>query len=252
MASIDKYMWEELKANSQAEYEQRKQDLKTVVETFRPKLDAITSFDDFILFCKDFTASNQHTRPIGFWPEGRAVTAEDIALLQSLGYPEDFLQWHRQFGQTYLWLESTTIYPTERLIKELRDDWFALLTQNGYLLMTGDGGGNAVVYDMNSYPPAIKFADHETTYTSLSHLEELYSEEYEFWLDSATQEYVNRQGLDIAQIFDAQGNYRIDSIYVKQYLAQAMEIEPSMHFLEYLISHTIEGMDDVLHRYDIV
>lgn len=244
-------MWPEMKATSKEEYEAAKAALKQVIATAEPLLDSITSFDEFYAFCKEFVVLNKHDRPIQFWKDEPMATEEEIAELESYGYPADFIDWHRRYGQTHLWLESTMLYHTGLVLKNLKGDWNALLTHNRYLILTVDGGGSAFVFDMNQEPPQIKYADHETTYTRLDSLDELYSEMYGFWWDKGRGAYVNREGLDVDKVKDDEGNYRLDSPYVKQYLAEALESTGQSTFLGYLIESTQKGMANILHRYGI-
>lgn len=247
---FDKSDWQDLNAKSAEEFNQKREALKNCIAEERENLKQVSSIEEFYAFCKGFQAKSGTSRPIDLTEE--APKPASLAKLENYKYPEEFLDWHRKFGHVYCWLEAMKFQQTEAIVDELENDYYGLLTSNGYLFITSDGGGNGFFYDTHSSPVSIKFVDHEGYFSTDKYsLEDFYSEEMGYWFDEEENIQVNEQGIDSEKVFDKDKNYRLDSEYIQSYLAGCLEPTGHNTLLEFLVSKTLQGFDDALDRYKI-
>lgn len=243
-------LWEEIGATSEDKYQQAKTELKKLLARAKSNLAHVESFEDFLNFCEAFTRNNINSRPIEVI-KNKEIDHKLILNLEKYSYPADFLQWHKSFGNIYLWLESTKISQTIAVIEELQDSWSGLLTDNNFLFITSDGGGNGFYYsklDNNK----IYFLDHDEVITSSESddIEEIYSEFYDFWIDEEGG-VNNPKKLDVNKIFKSSNQYDTQSEYITNYIKKHMKEVKVDSFLNFLIIKTKEGFKNFLNRHDI-
>ncbi|WP_294823520.1 hypothetical protein, partial [uncultured Flavobacterium sp.] len=76
--------------------------------------------------------------------------------------------------------------------------------------------------------------DHETDYYEIPNLEEFYSSQYDFWLDSNSGEYHNPQNIKIDEVFTPDGEYILNSGYITDYFNKLEILTTTDNFLNLL------------------
>lgn len=244
---MNKYLKSITNAQDEVDYNFKKNHLKTIINEGLQMILNVKSVEDFYSFCINFIEKNPFSAPI--YIEGSILeeNLDHFAKLERLNYPNDFLQWHKNYGNIPFRLGFVRINPTKTVLESLKYD--NLLTAHNFINITRDGGGNAYVYDLNGNQPQIKRVNHATCYSHSDILDELYSEYYDFWYDEDTEEYHNPQKLDITDIYDKENEFSINSVYIKQYLLkdeESIEIININTFLEFLILKAKEALQEIL------
>lgn len=221
-----------------------------MVDEWKPKLESISSIQDFMEFCKSFEEKSGLGRPIGIDRSGE-IDVKQLEELKKYDYPPDFIDWHTHFGNYDLWLEGNvdslnTVINTLKRIKE--GDAEDLLLANGYLPLTSDGGGNFYLFDTNKQK--IAFADHDNVYMGSDSrlLWEMYGEFYDFWQEQDGT-YHNNKNLDLKQIFDSENQFIKTSPYIKKHLTKNIKGKGVTNFLGLLLKLTKRALEDIKHRY---
>ncbi|NOQ75215.1 MAG: hypothetical protein GQ574_24600 [Crocinitomix sp.] len=229
------------------EQQKNQQLLKDLILEEGKRINQINSFEDFHTFCLNFYFDSIFDRPINLTI--KKYDADLSKKLEAYNYPKDFIEWHSKFGNYQLWIELF-INSTEEIVDYLaKYDNFELLRQNNYLIAATDSGGNIHVYDMNVSPPELKFVDHESVYYDIVTLEEFYSEKHDFWRTDDGS-YRNSKKLDEDEIFDKKGDFRLNSIYIKEHLAQELKKPGETNFLTFLKDQLHTAFEAIIDRYE--
>lgn len=99
---------------------------------------------------------------------------------------------------------------------------YELLDDHGFECLGYTSGGDVIA--INMYNKKIVFFNHEATYTSSEHLEEMYSEFYEFYFDDEENSFDNENNLLIDKVYNSEGNFDTSSPYIKKMLNEDDEI----------------------------
>lgn len=209
-----------------------------------PRLEAVNSAKEFMEYCLELRENVEEDDEVPTVQESKSHDESAYEKLQAYAYPADFMDWHRQFGNFYLWLGTTKVITTSEIIEELENDWYSLLTLNGWLILTLDASGNAFVLDPRKDSPTIKFADHNSIVTQQSALSDLYAEHFELEWQAGNMVVANPQNLDLNLIWDANGDFSPTSPYIRQYLADHLSDTGVTEFLSFIKQKLKEGILD--------
>ena len=182
--------------------------------------------------------------PIEISLQDNAPSPEDIKRFEDLGYPQDFINWHKIAGH-YVQFEDTRLNTTKSVLEEIDAGYYEALQPNGYLILTVGYGGDAYVLDTNDTENPIKLVSHDSTYTSNDALEELYSEEHEFWYDDEKESYHNPNNLNVDEIIK-DDEYILTASYVKEHLKENIEVVEGNSFLDFVVKQSIQTFKERL------
>jgi hypothetical protein len=228
--------------NSESYLDDDEDDLDEYLEESLNSLDKISGLQEFMEFCKELNERVDEDDVPNVIIESQAEHQKYFEQLKAFNYPADFLEWHEKHGHVYLWLETTKVVQSKTVLEELHSDWFSLLTHNGFLFLTTDAAGNAYVIDTNVQAPQIKFAAHEEMYFGDATIPNIYSEFYEFEVGADGQIQKNPKNLDTNLIFDENGSFISDSVYLEDYYAQKLKSCGCTSFLEFLKERLRTGL----------
>lgn len=209
-----------------------------------PRLAEVSSAKEFMDYCQDLRAHLEESDEVPTVQESKYYQASDFEKLKAYPYPADFMDWHQHFGQFYLWLGTTKIVSTSSVVEELENDWYSLLTLNGWLVLTLDASGNAFVLDPRKDSPTIKFADHDSIVTQQSALEDLFAEHFELEWEEGNVVTANPQDLDLNLVWNSDGEFNPTSPYIRQYLADHLSDTGQTEFLPFIKLKLKEGILD--------
>ncbi|ROS18408.1 hypothetical protein EDF65_2804 [Chryseobacterium nakagawai] len=237
-----------LTAKTEEEFSTNLKNLVKVIHKRKHALAEITDFDSFFNFLLVFIADADYRNP--FWIDKESpVNTAKIDILKRHNYPEDYIEWCKKYGQYNIGL-GITLSDVSDVLSNIENEYYSLQVKNNYLYFATDGSGNDFAFDANEPGHPIRIFDHDG-YITLDSISDIYSEVFGFYFDDETKEYVNPEGLDVSLIFDENGEYKADSIYIKNYLQidEVSHIAGTGRFLHFLLKQAADGLDEVVDYY---
>lgn len=241
-----------LTAKTEEEFNTNLENLVRVIQKRKHTLSEITDFDGFFNFLRTFIEDADYRNP--FWIDKEStVTTEEIDTLRMHNYPEDYMEWCQKYGQYSIGL-GITLSSVSDVLNNIANEYYGLQVKNNYMYFATDGSGNDFAFDVSEGGNQIRIFDHNG-YITPEWISDIYSEVYDFYFDDETNEYVNPEDLDVSLIFDENGEYKADAVYIKNYLQtdEASQIAGTAGLLPFLLEKAAEGIDDVInyYRFDI-
>lgn len=237
-----------LTAKTKEEFNTNLENLVRVIQQRRQTLSEITNFDGFFNFLDDFTSDANYRNP--FWIDKESVvTSAEIDILRSHNYPEEYIEWCQKYGQ-YSIEAGITLSSVFDVLDNISQEYYDLQVKNKYMYFATDGSGNDFAFDTTEHGNQIRIFYHDAAITPES-ISYIYSEFYYFYFDEESNEYENPENLDISLIFDENGEYISDSIYIKNYLQteEASRIAGMKGLLSFMLENAAAGMDNVVNYY---
>lgn len=237
-----------LTAKTEEEFNANLENLVKVIQKRKHTLSEITDFDAFFNFLLVFIADADYRNP--FWiDKGNTITSLEIDTLRRYNYPEDYIEWCQKYGQYSIGL-GIELSPVSDVLININKEYYSLQVKNNYLYFATDGSGNDFTFDTNELGNPIRVFNHDGYVTSDS-ISDIYSEVFDFYFDDETNEYINPGGLDISLIFDEDGEYRVDTVYIKNYLQtdEASQIVGTGKLLTFLLEQAANSLNDVINYY---
>jgi len=243
----DNMAYFELNATSEQDFDNKFTALLLAIHTQKPKLAEIRDLESYFEFIQSFDKETGTSRPIGITTKG-TVDPEHIKTLRDREYPEAFIHWAEKYGQHTCWIESITMSSVKDSLNEA-DGYYSLLPANNYQIFASDGSGNMYAFDNNQPGNPIRFFDHNN-YVSIDSIEDLYCEVYDFY-ENEDGTLNNSNDLDPSAIFDEEGNYLANSIYIRKYLLDREVSRPvaENELLPFLLSRTLKGFRYIVSRF---
>ncbi|MCX8525608.1 hypothetical protein OF897_16970 [Chryseobacterium formosus] len=203
-----------LTAKTKEEFNTNLENLVNVIQKRKHTLSEITDFEGFFNFLRTFITDADYRNP--FWIDNETtVTSAEIDILRKHNYPEEYIEWCEKYGQYSIGLDIT-LSSVSDVLKNIANEYYGLQVKNNYLYFATDGSGNDFAFDVNEGISPIRIFDHNG-YITPDWISNIYSDVFNFYFDDETNEYVNPENLDISIIFDENGEYRADAIYIKNY-----------------------------------
>lgn len=237
-----------LTAKTKEEFNTNLENLVKVIQKRKHALSEVTDFDGFFNFLSVFIEDADYRNPFCIDKEN-IVTNEEIGILRNHNYPEDYIKWCQKYGQYSMGL-GIILPSLSYVLSNIDKEYYGLQVKNNYLYFGTDGSGNDFAFDVNEPGNQIRIFDHNG-YITPEWISDIYSEVFGFYFDDEANEYVNPENLDISLIFDEDGEYRADAIYIKNYLQtdEASQIAGTNGLLPFLLEKAAEGIDDVINSY---
>lgn len=237
-----------LTAKTEEEFNTNLENLVKVIQKRKHTLSEITDFEGFFNFLRTFITDADYRNP--FWIDKEStVTSAEIDILRKHNYSEEYIEWCEKYGQYSIGL-GITLSSVSNVLNNIANEYYGLQVKNNYLYFATDGSGNDFAFDVNEPGNQIRIFDHNG-YITPDWISDIYSEVFDFYFDDETNEYVNPENLDISIIFDENGEYRADAIYIKNYLQtdEASQIAGTKGLLPFMLEKAAEGIDEVINYY---
>lgn len=237
-----------LTAETKEEFNTNLENLVKVIQKRKHSLSEIADLDGFFNFLRAFIEDADYRNP--FWiDKENTVTTSEIDILRKHNYPEDYIEWCEKYGQYSIGL-GITLSSVSDVLNNIANEYYDLQVKNNYVYFATDGSGNDFAFDTKEGGSEIRIFDHNG-YITPEWISDIYSEVFDFYFDDETNEYVNPEDLDVSLIFDENGEYKADAVYIKNYLKtdEASHIAGTAGLLPFLLEKAAEGMDDVINHY---